>query len=133
MLLHPEGQPDQAALHLRPALSDAVQLLHAAFVKIRLVRHLDDVAGAQRIAPPEGDHNLHARLRNAPEPLGNAVGKGAVHIFMRNIHDDVCVFSLHLLYRLLSVLYEEKEIPRSFRISAISSRSSIGCFTPRIS
>ena len=96
MLLHPEGQPDQAALHLRSALSDAVQLLHAAFIKIRLVRHLDDVAGAQRIAPPEGYHNLHARLRNAPEPPGNAVGKGAVHIFMRNIHDDVCVFSLHL-------------------------------------
>ena len=30
-------------------------------------------------------------------------------------------------------IHAEKEIPRSFRISAISSRSSIGCITPRIS
>ena len=127
MLLHPESQPDQAALHLGSALPDAVQLLHAAFLKIRLVRHLNDIAGAQRIAAPEGDGHLHARLRNAPEPFGNAVGEGAVHIFMGDIHDDVCKFSLHLFSAsfLLSVFYEEKEIPRSFRISAISSLSSM--------
>ena len=86
-----------------------------------MIRHLDHIAGAQHISCAKRDFYPHAGCHAVCQALRNPVAEGPIHFFMGDIHDHLRKF------------FFQKEIPLSFKISAIKSLSSIGYFTPLIS
>ena len=112
MAVHPDRQFDQSGFRGHGAAGRPQDLLYPGRIQLRLFLQGNDIAGLCPPAVPERHQDRHPRARGIPERFRHRIGKWPVHVFVRNVDNDICV---------LIILH--------FHLICLRARKASGCWS----